>query len=164
MPASKVRPVPDGYHSVIPYMTIDGAERAIAFYKTAFGAKELMRIAHPDGKIGHAELSIGDSKIMLSDEFPEMGAHGPRLSGGSGVAIHLYVEDVDATAKRATAAGAKTLHPVEDKFYGDRMGSFEDPCGHVWHVATHKEDVPPQELRKRAQAAIAEHMRQHAKA
>ena len=164
MPASKIRPVPDGYHSVIPYMTIDGAERAIAFYKTAFGAKEIMRIAHPDGKIGHAELSIGDSKIMLSDEFPEMGAHGPRMSGGSGVAIHLYVEDVDETAKRATAAGAKTLRPVEDKFYGDRMGSFEDPFGHVWHVATHKEDVPSQELRKRAQAAIAEHMRQHAKA
>jgi len=164
MPAGKIRPIPEGYHSVIPYLTIDGAERAIAFYKAAFGAKEVLRIAHPDGKIGHAELGIGDSKIMLSDEFPEMGAHGPRLSGGSGVSIHLYVEDVDATAKRLAAAGAKTLRPIEDKFYGDRMGSFEDPFGHVWHVATHTEDVPQQELHKRAQAAIAEHMKQHAKA
>ena len=164
MPASKIRPIPEGYHSVTPYLTIDGAEGAIAFYKAAFGAKEVMRIAHPDGKIGHAELSIGDSKIMLSDEFPEMGAHGPEKAGGSGVAIHLYVDDVDATAKRATAAGAKTLRPVEDKFYGDRMGTFEDPFGHVWHVATHKEDVPQQELHKRAQAAIAEHMKQHSKA
>ena len=163
MSASKVKAIPHGYHSVTPYLTIDGADRAIAFYKTAFGAKEVMRIAHPDGKIGHAELSIGDSKIMLSDEFPEMGAHGPR-HGGSGVAIHLYVEDVDATAKRATGAGAKTVHAVEDKFYGDRMGSLEDPFGHVWHVATHKEDVPQQELHKRAQSAMAEHMRQHAKA
>jgi PhnB protein len=164
MPASKIKSIPEGYHSVTPYLTVDGAARAIAFYKTAFGATEVMRIEHPDGKIGHAEIRIGDSRIMLSDEFPEMGAHGPRLSGGSGVAIHLYVEDVDGTAKRATAAGAKTLRPVEDKFYGDRMGSFEDPFGHVWHVATHKEDVPPQELHKRAEAAIAEHMKQHAKA
>jgi len=131
MPASKVRPIPEGYHSVTPYLTIEGAERAIAFYKAAFGAKEVMRIAHPDGKIGHAEISTGDSKIMLSDEFPEMGAHGPEKAGGAGVAIHLYVDDVDDIAKRATAAGAKTLHPVENKFYGDRMGSFEDPFGHV---------------------------------
>jgi len=150
---SKVRPIPEGYHSVTPYLIIKNAADAIEFYKKAFGATELFRMDQPDGKIGHAEIKIGDSPIMLSDEFPEMGHRGPQSLGGSPVSIMLYVEDVDAVVNRATTAGAKLDRPVEDKFYGDRAGSLTDPFGHIWHIGTHKEDVSPEEMEKRAAAA-----------
>lgn len=142
--------IPDGYHTATPYMVVKDATRAIEFYKNAFGATESMRMSAPDGRIGHAEIRIGDSPIMLSDEFPEMGGRSPQSYGGSPVSILLYVEDVDATAERAIAAGAKVLREVEDKFYGDRAGSFEDPFGHQWHISTHKEDIAPEELHRRA--------------
>ena len=150
---SKVRPIPEGYHSVTPYLIIKNAADAIEFYKKAFGATELFRMDQPDGKIGHAEIKIGDSPIMLSDEFPEMGHRGPQSLGGSPVSIMLYVEDVDAVVNRATTAGAKLDRPVEDKFYGDRAGSLTDPFGHIWHIGTHKEDVSSEEMEKRAAAA-----------
>lgn len=150
---SKVKPIPEGYHSLTPYLIIKNAADAIEFYKKAFGATELFRIDQPDGKIGHAEIKIGDSPIMLSDEFPEMGHRGPQSLGGSPVSIMLYVEDVDAVVNRATTAGAKLDRPVEDKFYGDRAGSLTDPFGHIWHIGTHKEDVSPEEMEKRAAAA-----------
>jgi PhnB protein len=151
-PMSKVKPVPDGYRNATPYMIVDGAARALDFYKRVFGASERMRIPGAGGKIGHAEFTVGDSIIMLADEHPEMGARGPRKLGGSAVGIMLYVPDVDATVKTAVAEGAKILQPVEDKFYGDRTGTIEDPFGHLWHVGTHKEDVPEDELRRRAAA------------
>jgi PhnB protein len=150
---SKVKPIPEGYHSVTPYLIVKNAADAIEFYKKAFGATELFRMDQPDGKIGHAEIKIGDSPIMLSDEFPEMGHRGPQSLGGSPVSIMLYVEDVDAVVNRATSAGAKLDRPVEDKFYGDRAGSLTDPFGHIWHIGTHKEDVSPEEMEKRAAAA-----------
>jgi PhnB protein len=146
----KVKPVPDGYHSVTPYLIIDGATRALDFYRRVFGATERMRMPGPDGKVGHAEITIGDSMIMLADEHLEMGARGPRAFGGAAVSVMLYVNDVDATVKAAVAEGAKLLQPVEDKFYGDRMGTIEDPFGHHWHIGTHKEDVPPDEMKRRA--------------
>jgi PhnB protein len=152
---SKVKPIPEGYHTVTPYLIIGGAAEAIEFYKKAFGATELFRMAQPDGKIGHAEIKIGDSPIMLSDEHPSMGYRGPKSLGGSPVSILLYVDDVDALVQQATAAGAKIDRPVEDKFYGDRSGSLTDPFGHIWHIATHKEDVSPEEMDKRAAAAGA---------
>ena len=139
-----------GFHTVTPCLTINGAARAIEFYKRAFGATEVMRFEHGD-KIGHAEIQIGDSKIMLSDEFPEMDVRSPQSIGGSPTAIYLYVDNVDAVADRAVTQGGKLVRPVEDKFYGDRSGTLQDPFGHVWHLATHKEDVPPDELRKRAE-------------
>ena len=141
--------IPDGYPRVTPYLYIDGAKAAIDFYTSVLGAKERMTMPGPEGKVGHAELSIGDSLIMLADEFPEMGARGPKSVGGSPVAVHVYVEDVDATFKRAIDAGATALRPVEDKFYGDRGGEFEDPYGHRWSVATHIEDVSPEEMQQR---------------
>jgi PhnB protein len=147
-----VKPIPEGYHRVTPYLIVDGASAAIDFYKQIFGATELFRLAGPDGKLGHAELQIGDSRIMLADEFPAMGARGPRSMGGSPVKLLLYVEDVDALVARAVAAGAKLVRPVEDQFYGDRAGGLEDPFGHYWHVATHKEDVSPEEMEKRSAA------------
>jgi PhnB protein len=153
MGKGKVKPVPDGYHSVTPYLIVDGAARALDFYKQVFSASERMRMPGPGGKIGHAELSIGDATIMLADEHPEIGARGPRAFGGAAVSLHLYVTDVDATVKKAVDAGAKLLRPVEDKFYGDRTGTIEDPFGHHWHVSTHKEDVPHEELARRAAAA-----------
>ena len=149
---SKVKPIPKGYHHVTPYLIIDGAARALDYYTRVFGATERMRMPGPEGKIGHAEISIGDSMIMLADEHPEMGARAPRAFGGTAVSLMLYVNDVDATVKTAVAEGAKVLQPVEDKFYGDRMGSIEDPFGHHWHIGTHKEDVPPEELKRRAAA------------
>jgi len=152
MRKGKVNPVPDGYHSATPYLIVDGAAKALAFYKKAFGATERMRMPGPEGKVGHAEVRIGDSTIMLADEHPEIGARGPRAFGGSAVSLHLYVPNVDATVKKAVAAGAKLIRPVEDKFYGDRMGTLEDPFGHHWHVSTHKEDVPPKEMARRAAA------------
>jgi PhnB protein len=150
--ASKVKPVPEGYHNVTPYLIVNGAARALEFYKRVFGATERMRMAGPDGKVGHAEIGIGDSVVMLADEHPEMGARAPGAFGGAAVSIMLYVDDVDATVKTAVAQGAKVLRPIEDKFYGDRAGTIEDPFGHHWHVGTHKEDVPPDELQRRAAA------------
>jgi PhnB protein len=152
--ASSSQAVPQGYHSVTPYLTIDGAAAAIDFYKRAFGATEVMRMPAPGGKVGHAEIEIDGSRIMLGDEYPAMGARGPRAYGGSPVSLHLYVADVDAVARQAVAAGAKELRPVKDQFYGDRTGSFEDPFGHVWHIATHQEDLAPDELKRRAAEAM----------
>ena len=151
----KVRPTPKGYHAVTPYLSVKGAASAIAFYKKAFGAKEIMRMPGPGGTIGHAEIQIGDSRIMLADEYPEMNFRSPQAFGGTPVAISLYVQDVDRVVKKAIAGSAKVLRPVTDQFYGDRSGSLEDPFGHVWHVATHKEDIPMKELKKRAAAMAA---------
>lgn len=148
--AKPVKAVPEGYHTATPYLIIKGAAEAIEFYKKAFGATELMRIPGPDGKIGHAEIRIGTSPIMLADEHPQMGARGPLTIGGSPVMMHLYMEDVDAVIDRAVKAGAKLLRPVADQFYGDRIGGVEDPFGHVWFVATHKEDLSVEELQRRA--------------
>lgn len=150
--AGKVKTIPDGYHSVTPYLTIRNAAGAIDFYKKAFGATELMRMPDPSGKVGHAEIKIGDSPIMLSDEFPEMDVRSPETIGGTPVTIMLYVEDVDTIARQAVAAGAKIVKPVEDQFYGDRAGKLQDPFGHMWWIATHKEDLSPAEIRKRAAA------------
>jgi PhnB protein len=150
--STTVKPIPDGYHTVTPYLIIKGAADALEFYKKAFGATELFRMEH-EGKIGHAEMKIGDSPIMLADEHPEMGHRGPQSLGGSPVSILLYVEDVDALFNQAVTAGAKIDRPLEDKFYGDRGGSLTDPFGHIWHLATHKEDVTPEEMEKRMAAA-----------
>jgi PhnB protein len=147
-----VKTIPEGYHSVTPYLIVSGASDAIEFYKKAFGAVELMRMPAPGEKIGHAEIKIGDSPIMLADEFPEMGHKSPQTLGGSPVSIMIYVEDVDTVFNRAIAAGGKEQRPVKDQFYGDRMGTLEDPFGHVWHVATHTEDVPAEEMERRASA------------
>jgi PhnB protein len=152
--ASTARPIPEGYHSVTPYLIVNDAAGAITFYKKAFGATEVMRMAAPGGRVGHAELKIGDSRIMLADEFPDMGARSPKAIGGTPVSLHLYVEDVDAVAKRASDAGAKEVRPVKDQFYGDRLGTVEDPSGHVWHISTHVEDVPTDELKRRAEQAM----------
>ncbi len=149
-----VQPIPAGYHTVTRYLIVRDAANAIDFYKQAFGALELFRMAGPGGKIGHAEIKIGDSPIMLADEFPEMGFRGPESLGGSGVGILLYVEDVDGRFNQAIAAGAKELKPVADQFYGDRSGTLTDPFGHVWTIATHKEDIEPEELNRRAEAAV----------
>jgi PhnB protein len=148
-----VKPIPEGYHTVTPYLIVKNAARAIEFYKKAFGATELMRMAEPSGRIGHAEIRIGDSPIMLADEVPEMGFRSPESFGGSPVSILLYVEEVDAVFNQAVAAGAKVQRPVADQFYGDRTGGVTDPFGHIWYIATHKEDVSPEEMRKRAAAA-----------
>jgi PhnB protein len=150
---SKAKPIPKGYHTATPYLVIKGAAKAIEFYKKAFGAAEMTRMTQPDGRVGHAEIKIGDSPIMLADEFPEMGARSPQSLGGSPVSILLYVPDVDALTSQAITAGAKVVRPVKDQFYGDRSGSLEDPFGHQWHIATHVEDVPPEEMKKRAAAA-----------
>jgi PhnB protein len=148
-----VKTIPEGYHSVTPYLIVDGAAKALDFYKRVFGASERMRMPGPGGKIGHAEMTIAGSAIMVADEHPDMGCRGPRAYGGAAVSLHLYVPDADATVKKAVEAGAKLLRPVEDKFYGDRTGTIEDPFGHQWHVGTHKEDVAPDEMARRAAAA-----------
>ncbi|MCA1626515.1 MAG: VOC family protein [Acidobacteria bacterium] len=150
--SEKTNPIPEGYKGATPYLCVSGAASAIDFYKQAFGAVETMRIADPSGKLGHAEIKIGEATIMLADEFPEMGFRSPQALGGSPVTIHLYVADVDTLFSQAVAAGAKAVEPVEDKFYGDRAGKLEDPFGHVWYIATHKEDVAPEEVQKRAAA------------
>lgn len=147
-----VKAIPDGYHSVTPYLTVHNAAEALDFYQRAFGAAECFRMADASGRVGHAEIRIGDSTIMLSDEFPEMNARSPQSIGGSPVAIHLYVDDVDALVQRAVDAGAKVVRPVENHFYGDRGGMLNDPFGHSWWVSTHVEDVPMEEIRKRAAA------------
>lgn len=149
-----VKPIPDGYPQVTPYLYIDGAAGAIEFYSKVFGAKERMRMPAPGGKIGHAEIQIGDSVIMLADEYPEMDVRSPKAVGGTPVTMSVYVEDVDSVFERAVKEGAKALRPVEDQFYGDRSGQFEDPFGHRWSVATHVEDVPPDEMAKRAAEAM----------
>ena len=151
----KVKAIPDGYHAVTPYLACGDAARAIEFYKKAFGAAEVLRIPGPNGTIGHAEVKIGDSRVMLTDEYREMDFLSPLTRGGTTVHIHLYVADADKMAERAVQAGAKLLHPVQDKFYGDRTGSVQDPFGHVWHLATHTEDVSLAELKKRAQKLAA---------
>jgi PhnB protein len=147
-----VKPVPDGYPTVTPYLIVDGASAAIEFYRSVLGATERMRMPAPDDKVGHAELEIGNSVIMLADEFPDMDALGPRAVGGSPVSLHVYVEDVDSVFDRALGAGAKALRAVEERFYGDRSGQFEDPFGHRWDVATHVEDVSPEEMAKRMES------------
>ena len=147
-----VKPIPDGYQAVTPYLFIKGAAQAIEFYKQVFGATERLRIEGPNGTLGHAEISIGGSAIMMADECPAMKALSPQALGGTPVLIHLYVPDVDAVVKKAVAAGSKLLQPVEDKFYGDRSGSLLDPFGHLWGVATHREDVAPEEMKRRAAA------------
>jgi PhnB protein len=146
-----IKPIPDGYHSITPYLIVNGAANAIDFYKHAFGAVELMRMPGPDGKLGHAEIRIGDSVIMLADEHPEMGYRSPKSLGGSAVSLVVYVERVDDVFGRAVAKGAKQLQPIKDQFYGDRSGTLQDPFGHTWTVATHVEDVPPEEMRRRAE-------------
>ncbi len=151
-----VSPIPAGYHSVTPYLCIKGAAKAIAFYKEAFGAKEVMEpIVSPDGAIGHAEIQIGNSRIMLSDEFPSMQVLSPQSLGGSAVHLMIYVEDVDKAAEQAIAAGAEVIRPVEKQFYGDRSGQFADPFGYRWTLATHVEDVPADELKRRAAAMFS---------
>jgi PhnB protein len=150
-----VSPIPKDYPPVTPYLIVHGASVAIDFYTSVLGAAERMRMGGPDGKVGHAELDLGDSVIMLADEHPEMDHRGPHAYKGSAVSLMVYVADVDATVKTALAAGAKVIRPVENQFYGDRMGTIEDPFGHQWYVATHVEDVPPEELSKRAAAAMA---------
>ena len=147
--------IPDDYPRVTPYLYIDGASAAIDFYRSVLGARERMRMPTPDGRIGHAELEIGDSVIMLADANPDMDVRSPRSIGGTPIALHVYVDDVDGVFRQAIGAGAKQLRPVENQFYGDRSGQFEDPFGHRWNVATHVEDVPPDEMAKRAAAAMA---------
>jgi PhnB protein len=147
-----VKAIPDGYPEVTPYLSVDGAAAAIDFYAKVFGTTERMRMGGPGGRIGHAELQLGSSLIMLADEFPEGGQVGPRKVGGTPVTISVYVEDVDAVFARALEAGATEVRPVADQFYGDRLGAFEDPFGHRWSVATHVEDVPPDEMARRAEA------------
>jgi PhnB protein len=151
---AKPEPIPEGYPRVSPYLCIDGAEAAIAFYSEVFGATECARLPRPDGRIGHAEVRIGDSVIMLSDEWPDMDMRGPKTLGGTPVTMIVYVEDVDDVFDRAVKAGAKPLRPVADQFYGDRSGVFEDPFGHRWSVATHIEDVPADEMAARAAQAM----------
>lgn len=147
-----VKPIPEGYHSLTPYLIIDGAAQALEFYKTAFGATELFRMEH-EGKIGHAEMKIGDSPFMLADEQPQW--KGPKALGGTPVSLMIYVDDVDTTFKQALAAGGVEVKPLQDQFYGDRSGTLTDPFGHVWTVATHKEDVTPEEIDKRLKAMAA---------
>ena len=148
-----VKPIPDDYPQVVPYLCVDGAAAAIDFYRAVFGATERMRMSEPDGRLGHAELVIGSAVIMLSDEFPDLGILGPKAIGGTPVTMSLYVENVDEVYARAVDAGATALRPVTNQFYGDRAGRFEDPFGHRWSVATRIEDLSPQEMADRAAAA-----------
>jgi PhnB protein len=151
---SKAKPIPEGYHAVTPYLSVHDAAKAIDFYKRAFGAKEIMRMDGPPGKIGHAELQIGDSRIMLADEMPGSN-RSPKSLGGSPVSIFLYVENVDSVFNQAVSAGAKAISPLADMFWGDRFGKLDDPFGHSWSLATHIEDVAPQEMAKRSKEAMA---------
>lgn len=149
-----VNPIPEGYRTVTPYLIVGGAAKAIDFYQRAFGAKERMRHEMPGGAIGHAEIEIGDSVLMLADEFPQMGATGPLTIGGTPVGICLYVENVDTVFQQAISAGAKEERPLQNQFYGDRSGTLIDPFGHKWTIATHIEDVTPEEMQKRMAAAM----------
>jgi PhnB protein len=150
-----VKPVPDGYHTVTPYLTLDDAAAAIEYYKQAFGAKERVRMDAPDGRVGHAELEIGDSLVMVSDEFPQGSTRSPKELGGTTAGAFLYVKDVDAVVKRAVDAGATVTMEVADQFWGDRFGSITDPFGHSWSIATHVEDVTPEQIAERAKEAMA---------
>jgi PhnB protein len=149
MAATKAKAIPDGYHGATPYLCVKDAAKALEFYKKAFGATELMRMGEPGGKIGHAEIKIGEAIIMLADEFPDYGHLSPQSLGGTPVSMMIYVEDVDGFVNKAVSAGVKVLRPVEDQFYGDRSAHLEDPFGHKWHFATHIEDVQPEEMKKR---------------
>jgi PhnB protein len=151
----KARPIPEGHNTVSPYLIVNGAARALDYYARAFGAVELFRHAGPDGKIGHAEIKIGDTIVMLADEHPDHDAHAPGKFGGSPVGLHLYVENVDDVVNRAIAAGGTIKRPVADQFYGDRNGAVEDPFGHTWHVSTHIEDVSAEELDRRVKAMMS---------
>jgi PhnB protein len=151
-----VKAVPEGYHNVTPYLVVKGAAQAIDFYKKTFAATEIMRMNDPSGRIGHAELKIGDSHIMLADEYPEMKFRSPDAYGGSPVSLLLHVSDVDATVELAARNGARLEREVKDQFYGDRMGTIVDPFGHIWSIATHKEDVSPEEMKKRMAAMCAD--------
>jgi PhnB protein len=154
---SRVKPIPDGFHTLTPHLVVKGASQAIEFYKKAFGAEEIGRAAGPDGKsLMHADLRIGDSRLFLVDEFPEMDCRGPQSIGGTPVTIHMYVEDVDAAFNKAVAAGAQVRMPLADMFWGDRYGVLADPFGHAWSLATHKEDLTPEEIDRRAQVAFCE--------
>jgi PhnB protein len=150
---SPVKPVPDGYARLTPYICVDGADQAIAFYTSVFGAVERMRMPADDGRVGHAELLFGDAVLMLSDEYPELDVRAPTSIGGTATTLSIYVDDVDAVVARALAAGARVLRPIQDQFYGDRSGQIRDPFGHRWSIATHIEDVPPEEMQRRAEAA-----------
>jgi PhnB protein len=150
------KPIPEGYHTLTPYLAVDDAAEAIEYYKKAFGAKERMRMETPDGKIGHAELEIGDSMVMLSDPFPHATTRPPKELGGTSGSVFMYVEDVDAVVKQAVDTGATITMEVADQFWGDRFGSIQDPFGHSWSIATHVEDVPPEEMAERAKQAMAE--------
>jgi PhnB protein len=154
--STPVKPIPDGYPVVTPYLIIRGAARALDFYKQAFGAKERMRLEMPGGVLGHAEIQLGDSVVMLADEFPQMNARGPESYGGSPVSLHVYVTDVDAVVAGAVALGAKVTRPVQNQFYGDRSGTIVDPFGHTWNIATHVEDVSHEETTRRAAQAHGE--------
>jgi PhnB protein len=148
-----VKAIPDGFRTVTPYLIVDGAAKALEFYVRAFGAEETFRFPTPDGKIGHAEIRIGDSMVMLADEYPGIGYKSPQAYGGTPVSICLYVADADKLFARAIAAGARVQRPVQDQFYGDRTGTLIDPFGHVWSISTHKEDVSPEEMQSRAKSA-----------
>jgi PhnB protein len=147
-----VKPIPDGYRTITPYLIVSGGDKAIDFYKRAFGAVERERMQDSSGKIRHAEITVGDSRLMLADENPQIGALGPQTVGGSPISLHLYVADVDAVVARAIASGATLTRPVADQFYGDRVGGLADPFGHRWWIATHKEDLTSEEIRRRAAA------------
>jgi PhnB protein len=149
------QPVPEGYHTLTPYLAVDDADQAIDYYKRAFGAKERVRMEAPDGRIGHAELEVGDSLVMLSDPFPQASTTPPKELGGTSASVFMYVDDVDAVVKQAVDAGATITMEVADQFWGDRFGSITDPFGHLWSIATHVEDVPPEEMEERAKAAMA---------
>jgi len=149
-----VKPIPDGYSSVTPYLIVTGAANALDYYKMAFDAQEIMRMPGPDGKIMHAELQIGSSRIMLADESPQMGHKSPQTLGGSGTGLMLYVTDVDDTFQRAVSGGGKVVQPVKNQFYGDRSGTLSDPFGHQWTIATHVEDVAPEEMKRRMDEAM----------
>jgi PhnB protein len=150
-----VKPIPEGYHTISPYLAVEDATKAIDFYQRAFGAKERVRMPTPEGKVAHAELEIGDSVVMLSDPFPQSGSKPPKELGGATGSIFMYVEDVDATVKQAVDAGATITMDIEDQFWGDRFGSIADPFGHTWSIATHVEDLSPEEIAERGKAAMA---------
>jgi PhnB protein len=151
-----VKPIPEGYHSLTPYLAVEDASKAIEFYKEAFGAEENVRMPGPDGKIAHAELQVGDSKLMLSDPFPHSNVRPPSERGGPTGSVFMYVDDVDATFEQAQRVGAEVVSELEDMFWGDRFGTLSDPFGHVWSIATHKEDLSEEEMAERSKAAMAE--------
>lgn len=151
--SNKVSPIPAGYHRITPYLIVKGAAAAIDFYKKAFDATEIMRMPQADGRVGHSEIKVGDAVVMLADEFPEMNIVGPKTLGNTTVGVLLYVEDADATFNKAVTLGAKVMKPMADQIYGDRSGTLEDPFGHKWTVATHKEDVTPEEMKRRMASA-----------